>query len=94
MHEQVGEPRRPGECQVELRNHVRIFTCTTVCCKPLLDGGQEGPLDGFLFPSLEPARDTNTCVLLSLQPETYAGALQKEMKTNAAFNLNIRRKVQ
>lgn len=49
--------------------------------------------DSFLFPSLEPPCDPNTCALLSHKPETYGRVLQREMKTNSAFYLNIRREV-
>lgn len=57
-------------------------------------GGQEVPLHGFLFPSLEPACDMNTCILVSHKLETYGGVLQKGIKTNSAFYSNIRRKIQ
>lgn len=57
-------------------------------------GGQDGLLDGFLFPSLEAACDMNICVLFSPKLETYGGVLQKESKTNSAVYVNIRRKTQ
>ena len=49
---------------------------------------------GFLLPSLEPACDPNTCILLSCKPETYRGALQKEMPSAFASERRYSRKEQ
>lgn len=69
-----------------------MITCASGWCEPL--GGQEGLLAASLFPRLESACDLTICVLLNHQLETYGGVLQKEIKTNSAVYLSIRRKTQ